>query len=206
MPLIMFPFILSLCTDAWVSLGRIGQFLTAEELAPPYPIDTTRKFAVEIDGDFTWEVADIAKATTGNDKGKGKGAPGSKDDKKVKKEEKANKKKEEKAKKKKKGDSAEPTEPSPSATVVTADEGEIFTLKNLKMYVPNGQFVAIVGRIGAGKSSVLNALIGEMRKTRGEASACVDVVWNFLLNIIDRSPSTEQWRIHRKFHGWRTPR
>jgi ATP-binding cassette, subfamily C (CFTR/MRP), member 1 len=165
MPLLMFPFVLSLCTDAWVSLGRVGQFLTAEELEPPYPIDPSRKFAVDVDADFTWEVSDIAKATGGDDKGKGKGGPGAKA-----KAEKTKAKKEEKANKKKGGDTNTntPGEPSPSATIVTADSNEIFTLKNLKMHVQNGEFVALVGRIGSGKSSVLNALIGEMRKTRGE--------------------------------------
>ena len=160
MPLLLFPFVLSLVTDAWVSLGRVGQFLTAEELEPSYPIDPSRKFAVDVDGDFTWEVSDIAKVTA-DDKGKGKGGPGAKKGKK-----------EEKASKKKKGDTNTntPGEPSPSATVVTADSNEIFTLKNLKMHVQKGDFVALVGRIGSGKSSVLNALIGEMRKTRGEVS------------------------------------
>ena len=152
----VFPFVLSLVTDAWVSLGRIGQFLIAEELEPPYPIDPSRKFAVDVDGDFTWEVSDIAKVTA-DDKGKGKGGPGAK------------KGKEEKASKKK-GDTNPntPGEPSSSATVVTADSNEIFTLKNLKMHVQKGDLVALVGRIGSGKSSVLNALIGEMRKTQGE--------------------------------------
>ncbi|KAG8813820.1 hypothetical protein FRC19_002163 [Serendipita sp. 401] len=36
------------------------------------------------------------------------------------------------------------------------------------MHIAQGQFVALVGRIGSGKSSLMNALIGEMRKTKGE--------------------------------------
>ncbi|KAF9447357.1 multidrug resistance-associated ABC transporter [Macrolepiota fuliginosa MF-IS2] len=43
-----------------------------------------------------------------------------------------------------------------------------FELKGLRMAIPRGAFVGIVGRVGSGKSSVLQALIGEMRKTRGE--------------------------------------
>jgi ABC-type multidrug transport system fused ATPase/permease subunit len=161
MPLIMFPFILSLCTDAWVSLGRIGQFLTAEELEPAYPIHSNRKFAIDVDADFTWEVSAAAKAT-GDDRDKGKGPAAKAEKKKAKQGEKANKKK--------KGDTTTntPGEPSPSATIITAESNDIFTLKNLKMHIQKGQFVALVGRIGSGKSSVLNALIGEMRKTRGD--------------------------------------
>ena len=71
------------------------------------------------------------------------------------------------------------------------DEGaeHPFELNNLKFVIPQGAFVAIIGRVGCGKvqinllaimwcgcwlfspsvqSSVLQALIGEMRRTRGE--------------------------------------
>ncbi|EJD48473.1 P-loop containing nucleoside triphosphate hydrolase protein [Auricularia subglabra TFB-10046 SS5] len=43
-----------------------------------------------------------------------------------------------------------------------------FVLKDLKMTVARGAFVALVGQVGAGKSSVMEAIAGEMRKTRGE--------------------------------------
>ncbi|KAF8927650.1 P-loop containing nucleoside triphosphate hydrolase protein [Dissophora ornata] len=42
-----------------------------------------------------------------------------------------------------------------------------FSLKNIDLKIPRGQLVAIVGSVGSGKSSLLNALVGEMRKTRG---------------------------------------
>lgn len=38
-------------------MGRIGKFLTAEELGEPYIIDVDRKNALEVDGDFSWETA-----------------------------------------------------------------------------------------------------------------------------------------------------
>jgi len=70
------------------------------------------------------------------------------------------------------------------------EDQEPFDLKNLKLNIAKGSFVAIVGRVGSGKvvtspfftiidgvyswfslqSSVLQSLVGEMRKTRGEVN------------------------------------
>ncbi|KAG8805929.1 hypothetical protein FRC17_005264, partial [Serendipita sp. 399] len=178
MPLIMLPFIFSLSADALVSLRRIGNFLLAEELEPPYPIETVSKFAVEVDADFTWEVSDPAKAKGEDDKPKGPGgkggAGGDKKGKDSKKEKTKKDDEKKKTKKKKDGESSTvPTggEPSPSGTIINEPAStEIFKLRNIKMHIAKGQFVALVGRIGSGKSSLMNALIGEMRKTRGEVS------------------------------------
>lgn len=214
MPLLLLPFVVSLASDAWISLGRVGTFLIAEELPPPYPVDPSSKFAIDCQGDFTWEVSDPSK-TEGGGKGKGTGAAGpggKKDDKKAGK---AKKTKDDKAKGKDKkeakaankgkkpeskqkgengqnGQNGGPSDdPSPSGTATAhtdKDEDEdakdgdkdgtidpnVFHLNGLKIQVPRGQFVALVGRIGSGKSSCLNALIGEMRKTRGSVSVNLD--------------------------------
>ncbi|KXN89182.1 Multidrug resistance-associated protein 1 [Leucoagaricus sp. SymC.cos] len=120
MPLIFFPFVLSALSDAMVALGRIGTFLTAEELPEPYKIEQGRATAVEVDGDFTWETV-----PNGGQQQKA----GSDEDN---------------------------------------EDEKPFELKSLRMVVPKGAFVGVVGRVGSGKSSVLQALIGEMRRTRGE--------------------------------------
>ncbi|KAF9352484.1 hypothetical protein BGX26_009716 [Mortierella sp. AD094] len=52
------------------------------------------------------------------------------------------------------------------ASVITEDKIS-FSLKNIDLKIPRGQLVAIVGAVGSGKSSLLNALVGEMRKTGG---------------------------------------
>ncbi|KAF9169153.1 hypothetical protein BGX21_010914 [Mortierella sp. AD011] len=48
-----------------------------------------------------------------------------------------------------------------------SEEKASFSLKNIDLKIPRGQLVAIVGAVGSGKSSMLNALVGEMRKTGG---------------------------------------
>ncbi|CAG7855058.1 Canalicular multispecific organic anion transporter 1 AltName: Full=ATP-binding cassette sub-family C member 2 [Serendipita indica DSM 11827] len=172
MPLIMLPFIFSLSADGLVSLKRIGAFLTAEELSPAFPIDSSYKFAVDItDGSFTWEVADPAKAKGEPGPGKKGGADKKKEDAKAKDEKKKQSKKSKKAEQQAKKDQSS-GEPSPSGTIINEPkEGkEIFKLKNINMHIAKGQFIGIVGKVGSGKSSLLNALIGEMRKTNGSVS------------------------------------
>ncbi|KAG1891771.1 ABC protein [Suillus fuscotomentosus] len=45
-----------------------------------------------------------------------------------------------------------------------------FQVKNVTMTIPRGQLVAVVGPVGSGKSSLLQGLIGEMRKVSGHVS------------------------------------
>jgi len=137
MPLALFPFFLSSLADALVAIGRIQKFLTAEELAEPHSVDYHMKYAVTVDGDFTWETAGKleSKFDTGAQNG-GKKSKGRK----------ANGKAEE-----------GPVLPMSVRTVQSGgeekekEEEEPFELKNLKLSVPKGAFVAIVGRVGSGK-------------------------------------------------------
>ncbi|KAG0220544.1 P-loop containing nucleoside triphosphate hydrolase protein [Mortierella sp. GBAus27b] len=48
-----------------------------------------------------------------------------------------------------------------------SDSKGTFGLRNIDFKIPRGQLVAVVGAVGSGKSSLLNALVGEMRKTDG---------------------------------------
>jgi len=72
-PLIFFPMVLSGLSDAFVALRRISAFLTAEDLPGPYPVDQSSLNALNLDGDFTWE---MVSNPIKNDGGKfGKGQP-----------------------------------------------------------------------------------------------------------------------------------
>ena len=45
---------------------------------------------------------------------------------------------------------------------------EVFSLGNLNLTVPKGKMIAVIGRIGSGKSSLINAAIGGMHHIEGE--------------------------------------
>ncbi|KAJ7753347.1 multidrug resistance-associated ABC transporter [Mycena maculata] len=177
-PLIMLPLALNNCSDALVSLKRISAFLRAEELSDAWTTDLEAEDAVQMDGTFKWESA--------------KAAPPSQLKKKKrffqlrkKPESKLPISSETASAMLEKGDTAdtEKTEVDSddtgkhSQTEAVPDlkkdksEGETeetpFELRDVTFRVPRGAFVAVVGSIGSGKSSLLNALIGEMRRTTG---------------------------------------
>ncbi|KAF8500114.1 multidrug resistance-associated ABC transporter [Gautieria morchelliformis] len=160
MPLIFIPFVFSLCSDAYVALGRIGAFLTAEEISEPYTVEPESKYAVQVDGDFAWEATLPEK---GAPKGKGKKA-----------------RQQNRSKATRKGASqstALPTTRPANEDKEERQDDKPFELLGMKVKVPKGSFVAIVGRVGSGKSSLLQAMIGEMRKTRGEVVFGGDVAY-----------------------------
>uniref|UniRef100_A0A8C2ASI0 Multidrug resistance-associated protein 1 n=1 Tax=Cyprinus carpio TaxID=7962 RepID=A0A8C2ASI0_CYPCA len=51
------------------------------------------------------------------------------------------------------------------------------TLKRINVRVPEGAFVAVVGHVGSGKSSLLSALLGEMQKQEGSVSIKASVAY-----------------------------
>ncbi|KAJ3517101.1 hypothetical protein NLJ89_g715 [Agrocybe chaxingu] len=166
-PMIIFPFVLSSLAEFMVSTKRISTFLVAEELADPYRIEPTSTLAVQVDGDFEWEtVLGLEK------KPKDKESE-DKDNKKVDDAKKAEEKSHSGWWKRKKGPASEQvlpvvSEKEKSSTEVEPEpEEKPFGLKDLHLEIPKGSFVAIVGRVGCGKSSILQALIGEMKRTRG---------------------------------------
>lgn len=167
-PLVFFPMVLSTVSDALVALGRIGTFLSSEELGEPYFVDDSEsnKWAVRVEGDFTWET--VGKPTTGKF-GAIKGGKRNKgpDDKKGEKKG--------RGKASKQGPVLPTSNPQSGSNDNTQDqvkkdgpEEKPFALNKLSLYIPKGAFIAIVGRVGSGKSSLLQGLVGEMRRVRGE--------------------------------------
>ena len=47
------------------------------------------------------------------------------------------------------------------------EEDRVFQVRDISMEIPRGMLVAIIGPVGSGKTSLLQGLIGEMRKTSG---------------------------------------
>ncbi|KIK57337.1 hypothetical protein GYMLUDRAFT_46212 [Collybiopsis luxurians FD-317 M1] len=184
-PLIVLPATLAALSNVLVAVKRISTFLLAEERPAAYSIDLESDNAIECDGDFVWDVApelDKAKSDTSADEAGTAGVKGKKEVQTVKKKEKKEKKKEKKASASRSKTEEQTdtdgqeqvlpvTNPNPAQTKddsPTPPENPPFQLKNLKLTIPRGALVAIVGRVGSGKSSILQALIGEMRKSSGE--------------------------------------
>ncbi|KIY72285.1 multidrug resistance-associated ABC transporter [Cylindrobasidium torrendii FP15055 ss-10] len=120
------------------------------------------KYAIRVHGSFTWETV---------------GPPEEKMTKKARKAQAKKEKKDVKAAKKEAKrapvlpmtvDDTEDPEKDVGSEEGKPEEAQPFALKDLHMRIPRGSFVAIVGRVGSGKSSILQALIGEMRKTEGQ--------------------------------------
>ncbi|KAI0071668.1 multidrug resistance-associated ABC transporter [Panus rudis PR-1116 ss-1] len=159
-PLIFFPVVIAAASDAVVALRRISKFLTAEELVEPYTIEPNSELAIDVEGDFQWETTH--KGASGPKFSHGKGKRGAPADTPKEKKDAANtgsdgKKKHWFSRAKKETKEEKKAEETP------------FALQNVHLKVKKGAFVAIVGRVGSGKSSLLQALIGEMRRTRGKA-------------------------------------
>jgi ATP-binding cassette subfamily C (CFTR/MRP) protein 1 len=185
---VMVPLVASSLGDAYVALDRISKVLLAEEIGDDYPIDPESPFGVDMTGDFTWETVGPPSDTP---KPKGKGGAGEKkmtpEEEKKKKEEEKKKKAEEKRKKTeekakvKRRRHGEVDEKSgvDEEEEETPDDGspKPFVLRDVKLRVPKGKFVAIVGRVGSGKSSLLQAMAGEMRKLKGEVTFGGDVAY-----------------------------
>ena len=184
----MVPMIFSVCSDAYVSLGRIGEFLLAEEQEATFVVKLGAEHAVDVEGDFTWEVVDPNKtANTGGVVGNAGSAKeimaqAKEATRQQRGKDRKDKKTEKKGTKRNSGTDAPLASGSGAANSGTVtptvqeeeqDHMKPFTLEGLNLKIPQGSFVAISGRIGSGKSSVLNALIGEMRRTRGEVSLLV---------------------------------
>jgi len=164
LPLNLLPLVIGQVTDAWSSLYRIQEYLMSEEQEDDAKVDEDAKNAVDmIKADFTWE----RTATQDPDALPMSGKKATKDEIKV---EKAAKK--EAAKKVAAGRKS--MEPSSSGDV-TPDDGstligdrEPFKLQNMNFSVGRNELVAVIGGVGSGKSSLLAALAGDMRKTKGE--------------------------------------
>ncbi|EEB92515.1 hypothetical protein MPER_08961, partial [Moniliophthora perniciosa FA553] len=157
----MLPFVLSGLSDFIVALRRIGLFLKAEERTDPPMVDFGSKYAVHIDnGSFSWDTAEGAEKKKEDEDSKNVTSSSSKKGKGPRKEKKEN--------------TILPvstgvdgTEPDKSTINPGEKDKTPFQLTNINLTVPRGAFIAIVGRVGSGKSSLLQAMLGEIKKTDG---------------------------------------
>ncbi|KAI4253329.1 MAG: hypothetical protein L6R42_007623, partial [Xanthoria sp. 1 TBL-2021] len=153
LPLNLLPLVIGQVIDAWASIGRIQEFLLAEEQADDFKWDMEGKNAVWMEtADFTWE----RTVTQDSDKT----GP------QTKKQVKAAKEAEKVEKAAVKAGSSSTGADSASNLTHT----EPFKLLGMDFAIGRSELVAIIGGVGSGKSSLLAALAGDMRRTNGQVT------------------------------------
>ncbi|GJJ75953.1 hypothetical protein EMPS_08311 [Entomortierella parvispora] len=147
-PLMVLPSAYTATVDSYVAMKRIQTFLLSEETATIPPPDPNHEFALSMkNASFKWEhlspETDEPVSTTT--------APS---DHSVLQDD--------------SGDSGS----SDDATVMSQQQDQdidpVSYLHRLNVQIPRGSLVAVVGPVGSGKSSLLQAMIGNMTMTEGE--------------------------------------
>ncbi|KAL1863269.1 ATP-binding cassette transporter yor1 [Paecilomyces lecythidis] len=168
-PLTILPMIIGLVADAFTGIGRIEQFLLAEDQKDDIEIDKDSPDAIAIQhADFTWE------ANPDEDKKGPQGKNKKLDVKRAKKEAK-------KAKKTKPSAEHDPEKMPVSSTDVSQavtpyDSSEEnpepqapFKIVDINLDAGKQELIGVIGSVGSGKSSLLSAIAGDMRRLRGSA-------------------------------------
>ncbi|KAI1864810.1 uncharacterized protein JN550_008630 [Neoarthrinium moseri] len=141
MPLNLLPLIIGQVVDAWESLRRCQEFLLSEEQEDEAVFKPDHKAAVEVtNANFTWE-----RTPTQDPE---KSVAGKEAQKKS---------------------AAKPDNAGSDDTASTlVEEREPFKLQDLNFEIGRNELVAVIGSVGSGKSSLLAALAGDMRRTSGD--------------------------------------
>lgn len=188
MPLNLLPLVIGQVVDAWSSMGRIQDFLIAEEQNDDFVWDMQGKYAVSMEhADFTWE-----RTITQDPDKKISPKSNKKQIKEVRDAEKA----------------------ATSGTITTDSKRgedssstltrvEPFKLHNLEFSVGRNELIAVIGGVGSGKSSLLAALAGDMRRTNGSVTMgatrafCPQYAWiqntSVRENILFGKPYDRKW-------------
>ncbi|GJJ75899.1 hypothetical protein EMPS_08257 [Entomortierella parvispora] len=119
-PMLIMPNCINMAVDAYVALGRIQEFLLAEDSEVKHEINSSLKEAIVMNhADFIWETL-----SSSNER----------------------------------------------AEISTGSESRPFLpcLQNIHLRIPRGSLVAVVGSVGSGKSSLLQAMVGNMTKSAGQ--------------------------------------
>ncbi len=164
MPLNLLPLVIGQVVDAWQSLQRIQDFMLSEEQDDHAELRPESENAVEMNGAcFTWErtptqdPADSVNAGAGR---KGKTGETSKKGSKKASDAQENTSSSAAAKYSETG--------SDGTTSTLVEEREPFKLQDINLEIGRNELVAVIGSVGSGKTSLLAALAGDMRKTSGQ--------------------------------------
>lgn len=157
-PLEILPVAVGRAVDANASIKRISHFFDAEELQDEVTWHLDHEKAVTVEhADFTWEEGISCTAYSGLGSTTKVKASGSVDNK--------------------------PHDSGPSQTSINVGDAqsssdssaqesteqrmESFKITNVNLSIARKKFVAVIGSVGSGKSSLLSALAGDMRRSSG---------------------------------------
>ncbi|KAJ3128571.1 hypothetical protein HK098_003997 [Nowakowskiella sp. JEL0407] len=150
-PLLVLPILVTELTDAKVAIDRIQTLLLADELdaLPTAQKDALNQPAIIVkNATFAWEQNPDSKQNSHNSKSTDS-PPEDKCEKEVETQ-----------------DDSEVT----SLTTRKLSQNLKSQLKDIDFVIPKGHLVAMVGAVGSGKSSLLQGLIGEMKKMSGSVT------------------------------------
>lgn len=170
-PLNLLPMIIGQVVDANASLGRIQEFLEAEEIEDMATWDYNSTNAISIrDADFTWERTPAQNSDPAARPGQ-KGSKQTKQERKqAKKEAKAETRRAKMAKQEYSTSFPQSPKSSPSDSLGSPgneEEERPFQIRHINLDVGRKELIAVIGTVGSGKSSLLGALAGDMRRTTG---------------------------------------
>jgi ATP-binding cassette subfamily C (CFTR/MRP) protein 1 len=166
-PLNLLPMVIGQVVDAGASLKRIEDFLNAEEQNDEAVWDAEAKSAISVkSADFTWE----RTPTQDSEQVLGKGPKSQKQLKQEKKDTKAKDKEDKRKSKQVEKDSAEGLPSSVSSSTLADGDDKPFAINGIDLNIGRNELVAIIGGVGSGKSSLLGALAGDMRRTGGDVT------------------------------------
>jgi ATP-binding cassette, subfamily C (CFTR/MRP), member 1 len=165
----MMMYVLRAMLGGHVAVKRINEYFNAEDAEEGYTVDASTGNAVHVDASFTWET--LPKT----------GSPSSGKENEDETQRSTYSRLVQRLRGRLQANSPSsgaeadgPALPLDAITPVKEDPEPVdvvdvpFMLSNVKLDIPHGAFVAIVGRIGSGKSSLMQGMIGEMRRTRGQ--------------------------------------
>lgn len=147
-PLLVLPYCYSEALDAWVSIKRIERYLLSLNTEPLPPMDTTYDYALSFrNATFYWD------RLPSNSVSETPSSPSSISDHTTN------------------GDTViqDDEQPLLGRSHDRESDSEIRPfLRDISIDIPRGSLVAVVGPVGSGKSSLLQAMVGNMMKSQGE--------------------------------------
>ncbi|KAH0538877.1 hypothetical protein FGG08_004533 [Glutinoglossum americanum] len=181
-PLSVLPWVIGQAVDAWSSICRIQEYLSAEETKDETIWDFEGKNAVEMKGaSFTWERTTVPDAPEAPESSRGREAAMSE------------------------GGPVPRTNDRTASSPLLAEQ-EPFKLSDLGFSIGRKELIAVIGGVGSGKSSLLAALAGDMRMTNGRMtmgaprSFCPQYAWiqNATIkdNILFGRPYDAEWYLN----------